>query len=118
MGTIRLHTIRLYAYHGCLPEERLIGSDYIVDLEVTGDLEKAAVSDELEDTIDYVKLHQIVRDEMGIPSKLLEHVAGRIVDQILEEFPEIHSVGVKVAKCNPPIMGDVKSVSVALEVKR
>lgn len=118
MGTIQIHTIRLYAYHGCLPEERKIGSDYTVDLSVDADLEKAAGSDRLADTVDYVALHRIVAEEMAIPSDLLEHVCKRIIDRILEEFPALIGVKTTVAKCNPPIMGDVKSVSVTLRAKR
>ena len=118
LGTIQIHTIRLYAYHGCLPEERKIGSDYTVDLKVKADLQKAAKSDRLEDTVDYVEMHRIVHEEMGSPSDLLEHVSKRIIDRILGEMPSIKKVEITVAKCNPPIMGDVKSVSVTLSAKR
>lgn len=118
MGTIQIHTIRLYAYHGCLPEERRIGSDYTVDLNVKADLDRAAESDQLVHTVDYVALHRIVREEMSIPSDLLEHVCKRILDRALKEFPSLSEVSVTVAKCNPPIMGDVKSVSVTLSAKR
>ena len=118
MGTIHIHTIRLYAYHGCLPEERKIGSDYTVDLKVLADLTTAAESDRLQDTVDYVEMHRIVREEMAIPADLLEHVSQRIINRVLEEIPAVDEVEVTVAKCNPPIMGDVKSVSVTLIAKR
>jgi len=118
LGTIQIHTIRLYAYHGCLPEERTIGSDYTVDLKVEADLGKAARSDRLEDTVDYVQMHKIVQEEMAIPSDLLEHVCRRIMDRTLEQLQAVTSVEVTIAKCNPPIIGDVKSVSVTLNTKR
>ena len=118
MGTIHIHTIRLYAYHGCLPEERKIGSDYAVDLKVGADLDLASKSDQLEDTVDYVEMHRIVREEMAIPSNLLEHVGKRIIDRVLDEMHAVSEVEVKVSKCNPPIIGDVKSVSVSLSGKR
>ena len=79
MGKVYVENIQVYAYHGCLPEEALIGSDYRVDVWVESDLSVSAVSDQLADTIDYVTLCACVREEMGTPSKLLEHVAQRIV---------------------------------------
>ena len=118
MGYIHINTIRLYAYHGCLPEERKIGSDYTVDLKVRADLSKAASSDSLEDTVDYVEMHKIVKEEMAIPSDLLEHICKRISDRVLEDLHLIDEVEVRVTKCNPPIMGDVKSVSVSLHAQR
>ncbi|NER09940.1 dihydroneopterin aldolase [Muriicola jejuensis] len=118
MDTITLENIRLYAYHGCLEEETLIGSDYRVDVEVEARLEKAAISDELGDTADYVTMHRIVKEEMKIPSKLLEHVARRIALRILEEIPMVQGGNVKVAKINPPIGGDVASVSMKYRFSR
>ncbi|GMN07899.1 dihydroneopterin aldolase [Croceitalea sp. MTPC5] len=114
MGKIKLNNIRVHAWHGCLKEESIIGSDYRVDLEVSSDLSKPADSDALSDTIDYVHLNNIVKEEMNIKSKLLEHVAKRILDRAFLEIPLIHSAEVSVSKINPPIGGDVESVSVIL----
>ena len=118
MGIIHLKTIQLYAFHGCLPEERQIGSDYTVDVDLELDLEKASNSDQLSDTLDYVLAHRIVQEEMKIPSDLLEHVAGRILNRFLDEFEELRRATVTVAKVNPPIMGNVASVSVTLSKSR
>ncbi len=112
MHTITLENIRLYAYHGCLAEETVIGSDYRVDVEVQAPLDKAATSDKLEDTADYVTIHRVVKEEMKAASKLLEHVARRIAERILDEIPVVQKGKVIVAKVNPPIGGDVASVSV------
>lgn len=92
----------------------LIGSDYRVDLEVSTDLSKPAVSDQLSETVDYVHLNNIIKEEMTVRSNLLEHVAKRIIDRILTEIPEVSEVEVEVSKINPPIGGDVESVSVKL----
>lgn len=118
MGKIKLRNIRIYAYHGCLTEEAQIGSDYLVDLEITASLTKAAQSDALEDTVDYVQLQHIVATEMAIRSNLLEHVAQRIVDTILKSIAEVSEVIVTVSKQNPPIGGDVAEVSVIISGKR
>ncbi len=118
MGIIRLNNIRCYAYHGCLTEEATIGSEYSVDLIIETDLRRAARTDRLHDTVDYVKLNSIVKDEMGIRSNLLENVAQRILDRILEAFEQINSARVIVAKINPPLGGDVENVSVELSQVR
>jgi dihydroneopterin aldolase len=118
MGIIKLEHIKIYAYHGCLPEESKIGSDYKVDLEVKTDLRKSAITDQLADTVDYVFLQKIVSEEMAIRSNLLEHVAYRIITRIFAELPEVSRVKVCVAKQNPPIGGDVAHVSVELEEYR
>ncbi|ERI64087.1 dihydroneopterin aldolase [Capnocytophaga sp. oral taxon 863 str. F0517] len=112
--SITLEDIRVYAYHGCLQEEARIGSWYRVDLTVWADLSTSIQSDRLSDTIDYVRLNQIVKEQMAIRSQLLEHVAGRILQVIKADFQEVTSVEVEVAKINPPIGGDVGQVSVKI----
>ncbi len=96
----------------------LIGSDYRVDLEVTADLSKPSISDQLSETVDYVHLNNIIKEEMTVRSNLLEHVAKRIIDRIFDEIPEVTEVEVEVSKINPPIGGDVESVSVKLRITR
>lgn len=118
MGTIRVDNIRVYSYHGCLSEETKIGSDYLVNVEVKADLSKAIESDELRDTVDYVHINRIVVEEMGIPSKLLEHVAKRIGNRILRDLLMVKKTTISVAKVNPPINGDVEKVLVKLSFKR
>ena len=115
MGKVILKDIRVYAFHGCMEEEELIGSDYIVNLEVETDMHQPAYSDLLEDAVDYVQLNAIVKEEMLIRSRLLEHIAQRIIDRILKQFPMVKNVEVKVAKQNPPIGGDVKEVCVCIK---
>lgn len=118
MGIIKLKNIRTFSYHGCLIEEGKIGSDYSVDLEVKTDLRKSSVSDNLEDTVDYVLLNKIVVEEMDIRAQLLEHVAHRIIVRIFAEVPAISRIIVAVSKLNPPIGGDVEAVTIEMEEYR
>tara|TARA_B100001146_G_scaffold223775_1_gene239347 strand:- start:990 stop:1358 length:369 start_codon:yes stop_codon:yes gene_type:complete len=118
MSSIRLKNIRIFAHHGCLTEEEKIGSDYLVNLKVSADLSKAAQTDALSDTVDYVQLNHIVKTEMAKRSKLLEHVGQRIIDRIFKELAIVTEVRVSVAKVNPPIGGDVASVSVTMHGQR
>ncbi len=96
----------------------LIGSDYRVDLEVFANLAEASQSDRLSDTVDYVHLNNIVKEEMAIRSNLLEHVAKRILDRVFLELPSVENAEIEVAKINPPIGGDVQSVTVILKAER
>ena len=118
MGQIRLENIRVYAYHGCLSEEAKIGSEYRVDLEVEANLATSAASDALADTVDYVLLNRIVKDEMAIPSKLLETVAQRILNRIFLEDGLVENATVWVSKINPPIGGDVERVTIKMAESR
>lgn len=118
LGIIKVENIRVFAHHGCLTEETKIGSDYRVDLKVNADLQTSAISDLLSDTVDYVFLNRIVREEMVKPTHLLETVAKRIVTRILGEEKRVQKVTVKISKLNPPIGGDVEMVTIKMTEKR
>ena len=118
MGSIKLKNIRTYSYHGCLEEESKIGSEYSVDLEIKTDLRKSAISDHLSDTVDYVLLNRIVVEEMAIRSKLLEHVAHRIIVRVFNEIAAVSRITLSVSKLNPPIGGDVEAVTITMEEYR
>ncbi|MFH7011618.1 dihydroneopterin aldolase [Flavobacterium sp. FlaQc-52] len=118
MGVIKLKNIRTFSYHGCLIEEGKIGSDYTVDLKIKANLQQSATTDHLADTVDYVHLNKIVTEEMAIRSHLLEHVAKRIVLRVLEEIKSIEKTTVWVSKINPPIGGDVETVTIKMTEKR
>ena len=118
MNTIHLKNIRVHANHGCLVEEEKIGSDYLVNLTVKADLDKAATTDQLSHTVDYVHLQHIVKTEMAERSKLLEHVGQRILNRIFKEIDLVRTAKVSISKLNPPIGGDVEEVSVTMKSKR
>lgn len=115
MSKIFLENVRIYAYHGVLPEENIIGTYYILNVELHTDLWKAAESDDLNDTISYADINQIIHDEMKIKSKLLEHVAGRIISRIHDEFPQIDYIKLKITKTAPPMQGEMSGASIELE---
>ena len=118
MGIIKVENIRVFAYHGCLKEETKIGSDYRVDLWVKANLKTSAESDNLKDTVDYVFLNKVIVEEMAIASHLLETVAKRILNRILSEDQSVKKATVSVSKLNPPIGGDVESVTIKMTERR
>jgi len=118
LGIVKVKNIRIYAYHGCLVEEGKIGSEYRVDVSVKANLTPSADSDDLMDTVDYVYINKIVKEEMAIRAKLLENVAKRIIQRIFNEIKLADKVKVSVSKINPPIGGNVALVSVVLKKSR
>ena len=112
MNQIKVEGIKLYAYHGCLPEETKIGGNYIVAIHIETNFEKAAAKDDLTSTIDYVGVYNVVKKEMATPSKLIEHVANRIMRALFLRFKGIIHLQVEVTKLNPPMNGEVERVSV------
>ena len=111
---IEQETIKIYACHGVSPQETRVGNTFVVNLVLTAPLEKAVASDDLEDTINYAVVYEVVKREMAIPSKLLEHAAGRILAALKDTFPQLLAIELKLSKLNPPFGGDVYSASVIL----
>lgn len=109
--------MRFYAHHGCFTQERAIGTHFTVDLSFTTDTSRAEVSDDIADTVSYLDVYQVVKREMQQPSNLLEHVARRVGEAVLRDFPAVSDIKVKVSKMNPPLGGQMQSVSVELELK-
>ena len=114
MGLIKIENMEFYAYHGCYDQEQVVGNRFLVDLEISANLDKATLSDNIEDTLNYQNAYEIVKEQMNIKSRLLEHVAGRILDELFSRFTEIEKATVRVSKMNPPMGGQMERVSVTL----
>ncbi len=115
MDCIELKGMTFYAFHGVMEQERKVGNTFVVDLKLDVDLSSAIASDRLEDTINYADVYRLVKDIMLIPSNLLEHVAGRILNQLKQTYPSLLGIEVCISKINPPIGGDVYSSTVTLK---
>lgn len=103
---IYLRNVRFHAFHGVLPQERIVGNDYLVNLVLDYDFSSAMETDDLQGTLNYAEVYQKVREEMAVPSKLLEHVAGRIAHRLFSDFPEIQKLQLSITKVNPPMGAD------------
>lgn len=114
MGRIAISGMRFYAHHGCFGEERAIGTHFLVDLQLEVDTSAAEISDNIDDTVNYLKVYQVVKQEMERPSNLLEHVAHRVGEAVLSQFSDTKSVVVKMSKLNPPLGGQMESASVEI----
>ena len=105
-STLELTGMRFYAFHGCLPSERLIGTEYLVDFRCNLDTAAAEASDDIADALDYSRVYDVAARQMAIPSNLIEHVAGRIADALQEEFLSLEHFELTVSKKNPPVGGE------------
>lgn len=115
MIKIGLSNIETYGYHGVFKEEQEKGNLFFTDVDVWFDSSQSVETDKLEDTFDYQIIYDVVSAEMANPSKLLEHLAGRIIDTLGKTDKRIKKVQVKIAKTNPPITGKAAQSVVALK---
>ena len=118
MSTIAIEGMEFYSYHGHFEEESVIGTKFNLDLYIETDTQKAEKSDNLNETVNYLAVYQVVKKEMEKPSYLIEHVARRILDSVIESFPTIESAEIKFRKMNPPLGGQMESVSITLSAIR
>ncbi|HBG58881.1 dihydroneopterin aldolase [Proteiniphilum sp. UBA1028] len=112
--TIELSNMRFYAYHGVLPQETVIGSEYIVNLTLEANIATACITDNVNNTINYADVFDLVKTEMKISSQLLEHVAGRIFSKLEENYPQLSAITVSVAKMHPPVDGEMEKAAIVL----
>jgi dihydroneopterin aldolase len=115
---IELSNLRFYAYHGLLPQETTIGNEFIVNLMLEADVTAACDSDDVNDTINYADVFNLVKSEMQTPSKLLEHVAGRIFRKLKTNYPQLSAITVSVAKMHPPVEGEMEKAGIVLTSSR
>lgn len=115
MGLIHIEGMEFFAYHGLLEEEQKIGGKFIVELKIQSDFNLAAANDDIKGTVNYQEVHEIIKKEMAIPSKLIEHVAQRIRKAVLNNINGISQLEVKVIKLRPPVNGIMERVSVIID---
>lgn len=115
---VHIDGIRLHARHGVLPQEQLTGNDYIINVRASYDISRAMQTDDVADTLNYAEVYNIIKEEMNVPSKLIEHVAGRIADRLMDSYSQISSVMLRITKCNPPMGADCNGAGVEILVKR
>lgn len=115
---IFLDRMHFFAYHGVGEQETIVGNDFIIDLRLKTDITLAAETDDVTNTVSYADVYEAVKEEMAIPSKLLEHVCGRIVERLFRDFPTVESIDLKLSKRNPPMGADIEAAGVEMHCDR
>ncbi len=118
MSQLILENIIFHAFHGVFSEENKVGNTFIVTLTLDLDLQKASETDDLNDTINYQLVYDAVKAEMQIQSKLIEHVAGRILRAIMQHFPQVNKAEIRLKKNNPPLGGQVEAAVIVMSQVR
>ena len=117
MDRVELVGMQFYAYHGCFEEEQIIGNRFVVNFWAEADLSVPALTDDINDALNYQEVYNIIKEQMQIKSHLLENVARRILDAVYARFPYIVDAQVKIDKLNPPLGGQVYASRVTMNLK-
>ena len=115
---IFLENAHFFAYHGIGKQERQVGNEFIVNLKMTVNISRSGTTDDIKDTVSYAEVFEVIKSEMNIPSKLLEHVCIRIIKQLFLNFKQIEAVDLKLVKRNPPMGGDLDGAGVQIQCNR
>ena len=115
---ILLKDLKIFAYHGVLPQERVVGAYYILNIVLDTDFSQAMDTDELDATVSYADVFEVVKAEMAVPSRLLEHVAGRITNALFTRFPAVTAIHLEIIKENPPMGADCRGAGVSVTLQR
>ena len=118
MMQIILRSLRLFAHHGVLPQERAVGAYFIINLNIETDFSRAMATDDLSGTISYADVFEVIKAEMAVPSALLEHVAGRICHTLFARFPAAEAIHLEILKENTPMGAECAGAGVSVDVSR
>src|SRR3712207_4288218 len=113
---ITLTNLRFHAFHGVMPQERIVGNDYTVSVEIGYDFSRAMVSDNVRDTLNYAEVYEVIAAEMRCPGKLMEYVAGRMGQKLMEVLPAIREMTLQIVKLNPPMGADTDGAGVEVHL--
>ncbi len=112
MAVIKLENMKIYAHHGCYSQEQKVGGRFNVNLQYTVDTTIPEQTDDITQTVSYLDVYQLVREQMAIPSAILEHVGRRIMDKLHQQYPSITTASVAITKLTPPLGGELEGVTV------
>jgi dihydroneopterin aldolase len=110
---ITLEAMKFRAFHGVTDGERIIGGTFLADISYTIETD-AVETDRIEDTVSYAAMYDLIKEEMAKPSRLIEHVAGRIMKAVKRKFPQIPEITVRISKLNPPVSGEAGKATVTI----
>ena len=118
MNYLIVDNLRIFAYHGVIPTENVVGGEYSVSLKIGYDFSQAARTDNIQDAINYAEICELIKEEMKRPSQLSENVAWRIQQAILSHFQQIETMELTVRKMHPPVPAQLEASAVVLNYAR
>lgn len=117
-GVVEIENMEFYAFHGCYEQEKIVGNRFLVSLAYQCDVRELVESDDIRDAVSYLEIYALVEEQMMISSNTIEHVSARIIDSVMEQYPQIKSLTIKLSKMNPPLGGLVERVSFSVTKSR
>jgi dihydroneopterin aldolase len=119
MDKIIIKDLRLYAYHGVNPEEKIEGQNFLIDMECKADLSLPCKTDNVDDTVSYAQIIKLVRKVFTEEKyDLIEKAAQVIADSVLESFEKVKSIKVTLKKPEAPMKADFEYVAVQIKRER
>ena len=119
MDKIIVKGLKLFAYHGVNPEEKVDGQNFVLDITAELDTKKAQYSDNVDDTVSYAKIIKTVRAVFTEKSyDLIEAAANRVGITVMQTYPEISRVTVLLMKPEAPIKAEFEYVAVEQTITR
>lgn len=116
--TIELQNIHLFAHHGVMPQEKAVGAWFTIDIKLQLNDNSCAITDDIEGTVSYADVYDIIKKEMSTPSKLLENVCHRIISALFDRFKAVAAIEISLRKDTPPMGGDRLSAAVTMRANR
>ena len=101
MLTIHLHNLLFHSFHGMYKEEKILGNDFEVSVDVSIKAQENITK--LRQSVDYVSLYSIIKQVMDQPTPLLEKLVQELAEKIRLLDEKIEGVSISIKKLNPPI---------------
>ncbi len=108
-----MESVKFHAFHGVFNQEQLVGNEFEVSVSIEIPISSGMENDDLEGTVSYADVYAVCKVEMDSSSKLLEHVALRISNHLLERWPQIIRGKIKIVKLHPPVAGFMGKAAVS-----
>ena len=115
---IELRNVHIYAHHGVMQQEREVGAWFIIGIRLSMDSCECTENDDIEGTVSYADIYEIICNEMESPSNLLEHVCKRISNSIYSTFAQVKEIEITLCKETPPRGGDRLNAAVTIRSSR
>ncbi len=119
MEKIIIKGLKLFAYHGVNPEEKVDGQNFVLDITATLNADRAKQTDNVDDTVSYAKILKTARAVFCEKNyDLIETAANKVGMAIMEAYPALNSVTVLLMKPEAPIKAEFEYVAVEETINR
>lgn len=117
--SLHINRLKIHSFHGVLPQEQIVGASFYITLDAEFIVQKSAYeSDHLQGTINYDEIVNCIHEQMTESVNTLEHLAYKIAQKLLKDFPPIKSISLLIEKENPPTKVPCKEIGIKIHINR